>query len=112
MTRIAVTGIGVIAPGAIGIAPFRALLAGGKTAIEAVERFDTAGLSAHKAALVRGFTPRDFIAPMKLRRMNALSRLAMSAARLAIDDIGGSVADLGETGVALGTAFGPVQTSV
>lgn len=112
MTRIAVTGIGVIAPGAIGIEAFRALLAGGETAIGEVDRFDTAGLSAHKAALVRGFTPKDFIAPMKLRRMNALSRLAMAAAHLAIDDIGGSVTELGETGLALGTAFGPVQTSV
>lgn len=112
MTRIAVTGIGVIAPGAIGIDAFRALLAGGHTAIGEVDRFDTSGLSAHTAALVRGFTPKEFIPPMKLRRMNALSRLAVSAARLAIDDIGGSVAHLGETGVALGTAFGPVQTSV
>jgi 3-oxoacyl-[acyl-carrier-protein] synthase II len=44
--------------------------------------------------------------------MNALSRLGVAAARLAIDDLGIPVAELGETGLALGTAFGPVQTSV
>ncbi len=112
MARIVVSGIGVIAPGATGIEAFRAMLAGGHTAIGEVDRFDTTGLTAHKAALVRGFNARDYIAPMKMRRMNALSRLGVAAARLAIDDLGIPVAELGETGLALGTAFGPVQTSV
>ncbi len=112
MTRIGITGIGVVAPGAIGIEAFRSMLAGGHTAIAEADRFDTTGLKAHKAALVRGFTPRDFIAPLKLRRMNGLSRYAMSAARLAFDDCGTLPADPGATGVAIGTAFGPVQTSV
>lgn len=110
MTRIPVTGIGIIAPGAIGIGAFRELLASGRTAIDTIERFDTAGLSAHKAALVRDFKPRDFIAPMKMRRMNVLSRLGVAAAKLAIDDCGGVLDP--NTGVAIGTAFGPVQTSV
>lgn len=112
MTRIAITGIGVVAPGAIGIDAFRAMLAGGHSAVGEIDRFDTTGLSAHRAALVRDFKPRDFIAPMKLRRMNALSRYAMAAARLALDDRREPVAEPAATGVALGTAFGPVQTSV
>ncbi len=112
MARIVVSGIGVIAPGATGIEAFRAMLAGGQTAIGEIDRFDTAGLTAHKAALVRGFNARDYIPPMKMRRMNALSRFGVAAARLAIDDLGIPVAELGQTGLALGTAFGPVQTSV
>jgi 3-oxoacyl-[acyl-carrier-protein] synthase II len=110
VTRIPITGIGVIAPGAIGVDAFRAQLAAGTSAIIDVDRFDTAGLSAHKAALVTDFKPKEFIAPMKMRRMNALSRLGVAAARLAIDDCGGGLEH--ETGVAIGTAFGPVQTSV
>lgn len=109
-SRIPVTGIGVIAPGAIGVEAFRALLAGGQTAVTDVDRFDTGGLGTHKAALVRDFKPKDFIAPMKMRRMNALSRLGVAAAKLAIDDCGATPAE--NTGVAIGTAFGPVQTSV
>jgi len=108
--RVPITGIGVIAPGAIGIAAFRELLASGATAIDTIDRFDTSGLSAKKAALVRDFRPKEFIAPMKMRRMNALSRLGVAAAKLAIEDCGATLAS--ETGVALGTAFGPVQTSV
>ena len=94
MNRVAINGIGVVAPGAIAD----------------VDRFDTGGLSAHKAALVRDFNPRQYIAPLKMRRMNALSRFAVSAAKMAIDDYGRELPR--ETGVAIGTAFGPVQTSV
>lgn len=110
MSRVPITGIGVIAPDAIGVEAFRVLLASGKTAIRDIDRFDTNGLSAHKAALVREFKARDFIAPMKLRRMNGLSRLGVAAAKLAIEDSGGALPE--QTGVAVGTAFGPVQTSV
>ena len=110
MTRVHITGIGIIAPGAMGIAAFRALLASGGTAIAEIDRFDTSGLNAHKAALVRDFKAKDFIAPMKMRRMNGLSRLGVASAKLALEDCGGSLPQ--ETGVAMGTAFGPVQTSV
>ena len=109
-SRIPITGVGVIAPGAIGVDAFRALLASGGTAVLDVDRFDTTGLTAHRAALVRDFKPRDFIPPMKMRRMNALSRLGVAAAKLAIDDCGGPIG--ANAGVAMGTAFGPVQTSV
>jgi 3-oxoacyl-[acyl-carrier-protein] synthase II len=108
--RIPITGIGVIAPGAIGIDAFRRLLASGESAVAEIDRFDTRGLSAHRAALVCDFKPKDFIPVMKMRRMNALSRLGVAAAKLAIEDCGGTPP--AETGVAIGTAFGPVQTSV
>jgi 3-oxoacyl-[acyl-carrier-protein] synthase II len=109
-SRIPITGIGVIAPGAIGVEAFRALLASGSTAVAEVDRFDTTGLTAHRAALVLDFKAKDFIPAMKLRRMNTLSRLGVAAAKLAIDDCGGSIGP--DLGVAIGTAFGPVQTSV
>lgn len=110
MSRVAISGIGIVAPGAIGIESFRALLDAGTSAVAPVERFDTAGLSAHNAALVVDFKARDYIPAMKLRRMNTLSRYAVAATKLAIDDAGVSLPN--GAGVALGTAFGPVQTSV
>lgn len=110
-SRIPISGIGIVAPGAIGVDAFRALLRSGQTAIQPVDRFDTNGLNAHEAGLVRDFSPKEFIAPMKMRRMNMLSRLALSAAKLALRDAGIDALDPA-TGVALGTAFGPVQTSV
>jgi 3-oxoacyl-[acyl-carrier-protein] synthase II len=110
MTRVPITGIGVIAPGATGVAAFRALLESGRSASAEVERFDTAGLAAHRAALVLDFKPRDFIPLMKMRRMNGLSRLGVAAAKLAVEDCGATLEP--SCGVAIGTAFGPVQTSV
>jgi 3-oxoacyl-(acyl-carrier-protein) synthase len=110
-TRIPVSGLGIVAPGAIGVERFRALLASGVTAIRPVDRFDTAGLRANSAGLVRDFSPKEFIPPMKLRRMNTLSRLGLSAAKLALRDAGIEALD-SATGVAMGTSFGPVQTSV
>jgi 3-oxoacyl-[acyl-carrier-protein] synthase II len=110
MNRVAITGIGIVAPGAIGLESFRALLDSGTSVIAPVKRFDTEGLSAHNAALVADFKARDYIPAMKLRRMNTLSRYAVSAARLAIDDAAATLPN--DAGVALGTAFGPVQTSV
>jgi 3-oxoacyl-[acyl-carrier-protein] synthase II len=110
MNRVAITGVGIVAPGAIGIDSFRALLDAGTTAIAPIERFDTDGLGAHNAALVIDFKARDYIPAMKLRRMNTLSRYAVSAARLALDDAGAALP--ADAGVAIGTAFGPVQTSV
>src|SRR5882724_4964692 len=110
MNRVAITGIGIVAPGAVGVESFRAMLDAGTTAVTPIDRFDTEGLSAHTAALVRDFKARDYISPMKLRRMNTLSRYALAAARLAVDDAGVELSH--ESGVAVGTAFGPVQTSV
>jgi len=110
MNRVAITGIGIVAPGAVGIESFRAMLDAATTAVGPIDRFDTEGLSAHTAALVGDFKARDYIPAMKMRRMNTLSRYAVSAARLAIDDAGKQPSS--ESGVALGTAFGPVQTSV
>src|SRR5260221_486311 len=110
MTRVPITGMGIVAPGAIGVEALRELLAAGRGAVEPVDRFDTSGLSAHAAALVLDLNAKQFIAPMKLRRMNMPSRFALSAARMALDDCGALPPE--NTGVALGTAFGPVQTSV
>jgi 3-oxoacyl-[acyl-carrier-protein] synthase II len=110
-SRIPISGIGIVAPGAIGVEAFRALLQSGRSAVLPVDRFDTQGMAAKNAGLVRDFSPKEFIAPMKMRRMNMLSRLALSAAKLALRDAGVDALDPA-TGVALGTAFGPVQTSV
>jgi 3-oxoacyl-(acyl-carrier-protein) synthase len=107
---IGVSGIGIVAPGAIGVESFATRLWESRSAIAPVERFDVSELRSKQAALVDGFKPREFIAPMKMRRMNTLSRLGMSAMRLALTDaeresprVTGSAA-----GVAIGTTFGPV----
>lgn len=111
----AITGLGVIAPrGAIGIDSFRRIFTDEATCCAPVDRFDTAPYRAKNAALVVDFKPREFIAMAKMRRMNALSRFAVAAAKLALDDAEWSQRSYAraDVGVAIGTAFGPVQTSL
>ena len=112
--NLGVRAIGIVAPGAIGIEAFAERVRDGLTAIAPVERFDVADLRSKKAALVTGFNPREFIAPMKMRRMNTLSRLGVSAMRLALEDTESKALRTSgsSVGVAIGTTFGPVQTSV
>jgi len=111
---VAVTGIGVIAPGAIGVAELETFLREGRSGVVPLDRFDTSSMKAGSAALVRDFNPKSYIAPMKMRRMNGLSRFAVAAAKLALTDAkfeDGAV-ERTRAGVALGSAFGPVQTSI
>lgn len=115
MTRgVAITGLGVLAPGATGHAEFSEVLRAGNSTVAEVTRFDTSACRSHRAAMVTEFKPRDFIAMAKMRRMNTLSRFAMAAAKMVVDDTELAAADYGraEVGVAIGTVFGPVQTSV
>lgn len=115
MTRgVAITGLGVVAPGAIGNDAFEQRLRSGESAIAPISRFDTSLYRAHSGALVTDFKAKDFIAPAKMRRMNTLSRYAVSAARILLDDRALQATDYarGEVGVAIGTVFGPVQTSL
>jgi 3-oxoacyl-[acyl-carrier-protein] synthase II len=113
-SSVAVSGIGVIAPGAIGVEEFERFLREGRVGIAPVDRFDTASQSAKQAALVRDFKPKDFIPVMKMRRMNNLSRLGVAAAKLAIADarFEPGLTEPSLRGIAMATAFGPVQTSV
>ncbi|MEO8217859.1 MAG: beta-ketoacyl synthase N-terminal-like domain-containing protein [Acidobacteriota bacterium] len=112
--RVAVVGIGVVGPEAIGVERFREKLRSGSTAIEEVTRFDTSLLNAHRGAFVKDFSPRDYIPASKIRRMNNLSRMAVAAMRLCLDDAGLDEPLPGsrQCGVSMGTTFGPVQTSV
>ena len=112
--RIAVTGVGVVGPGATGIDSFRERLREGKSMLHPIERFDTSEFRSHAACLVEDFQPKDFIPASKMRRMNQLSRFAVASTRLALDDAGleGEIPNRERGGVALGTMFGPVETSV
>jgi len=113
-SRIPVTGLGVIAPGATGVGPFLDQLRTGRSGISPVKKFEVMPERATTAGLLNGFNAREFIPVLKMRRMNTLSRLGVSAMKLALADAGLEAfdSDRGDTGVALGTTFGPVQTSV
>ena len=103
--RVVITGISCISPFGIGPSRLYDALAAGQCGVAPIATFDTTDCRSHAAAAVTGFDPVTFIPPMKLRRMDAVSRLALSCAKLLAEDgvtaMDGDGADA--TGVALGT---------
>ena len=106
--RVAVTGIGIVAPGGIGVQAFWDLLAAGRTATRAITFFDPSGLRSRIAAecdfdpAAHGLDARD------VERCDRYIQFAMVAGDEAVRDAGLDLAaeDPWRVGVSLGTAVG------
>ncbi|WP_128379334.1 beta-ketoacyl-[acyl-carrier-protein] synthase family protein [Streptomyces cavernae] len=106
--RVAVTGIGVVAPGGIGVPAFWDLLAQGRTATRGITLFDPAGLRSRIAAEC-DFDPAEHgLDPELTERTDRYIQFAMVAAREAVGDAGLDLAHENpwRVGVCLGSAVG------
>lgn len=112
--RVVITGAGVVSCLGVGIRPFMDRLVAGDSGVAEITGFDTSGLPSHRGALLTDFNPKDIINPRNIRKMDDLSRTAVSATRLAADDaalvIDGNNRD--RIGIVLGTAFGATDISI
>ena len=104
---VAITGIGVRAPGGIGANAFWELLTSGRTATRAISFFDPSPFRSRVAAecdfdaRAEGFTPKE------LRRMDRAAQLGVAAAREALADSGlGGGLDPADVSVTVGSAVG------
>ena len=102
---IAITGFGVVSPFGDSPGRFRDALLDGATAIAADPRFVSFGCRSTLAARVSGFDPAEWIAPMKLRRMDTTGPYALVAMRQAMEDANYPVTTEGDAraGIVLGT---------
>jgi 3-oxoacyl-[acyl-carrier-protein] synthase II len=113
MEAVVVTGLGTIGCFGTGREGLRAALAGSSPPLTEVDR--SAGLhsegGSRLAALARGSDLSPWVRPAAARRMSGPSKLAVAAARMAVDDGGLDQAAPGwdETGVVISTAFGPTD---
>ncbi len=105
--RVAITGIGVVAPGATGTKEFWSLITEGRTATRTISLFDATPFRSRIAAecdfdpLAHGFTPAQ------ARRLDRAVQFALVGADEAVRDSGlGPEAEPARTGVALGSAVG------
>jgi 3-oxoacyl-[acyl-carrier-protein] synthase II len=111
--RVVITGIGSISCFGVGPEAFYDGVRSGRTGIAPIEAFDTTGCHAHAAAMIRGFDPAAFIAPIKLRRFDRAGRLATACTRLTFEDAAYSTATAGDdTGIALGTVTAGLDSVV
>lgn len=106
--RVAITGVGVIAPGGVGVESFWRLLTEGRTATRAITFFDASPFRSRIAAEV-DFAPLETgISPQEWRRSDRAAQFAVVTAREAVSDSGIDLGKLGphRLGVTVGTAVG------
>jgi minimal PKS ketosynthase (KS/KS alpha) len=104
----AITGIGVVAPGGLGVPAFWDLLASGRTATRTVSLFDATGFRSRVAAEC-DFDPASAgLSPADARALDRVSQFAVVAAAQALADSGLELATLPpeRTGTVLGSAVG------
>lgn len=108
MDEIVVTGIGIISACGVGRESFWKSCLSGKTGIAPIQSFDTSAYSSHLGAEIRDFNPKDFMPPLKYRRMSRVSRLAVAASIEALKDAAFSISSQAASsmGVVIGTGYG------
>ncbi|WP_431780719.1 beta-ketoacyl-[acyl-carrier-protein] synthase family protein [Streptomyces chumphonensis] len=105
--RVAITGIGVVAPGGVGTKEFWSLLTAGRTATRGISLFD-AGAFRSRIAAEADFDPLDHgFTAEEARRLDRAAQFAVVSSREALADSGlGDAADPVRLGVTLGSAVG------
>jgi len=84
--RVAITGLGVVAPNGIGKDVFWETLTAGKSAIGPISHFDASSFPCKVAAEIRNFRAEAFMLPARARHRGRFSQLAVAAAKLALKD--------------------------
>ncbi|PKV93958.1 act minimal PKS ketosynthase (KS/KS alpha) [Amycolatopsis echigonensis] len=108
MTAVAITGMGVVAPGGIGAKQFWDLIASGRTATRAISLFDASGFRSRVAAEC-DFDPQFHgLGAQEVRRMDRAAQFAVVCAREAMADSGLEFDRVAPAriGVSLGSAVG------
>ncbi|MFI7118836.1 beta-ketoacyl-[acyl-carrier-protein] synthase family protein [Amycolatopsis sp. NPDC049868] len=106
--RVVVTGIGVVAPGGLGVKNFWNLLTDGRTATRPITQFDASKFRSRVGAEVDFDPELAGLSPQEVRRMDRAAQFAVVGAREAIADSGLEFASLPpeRTGVTIGSAVG------
>ncbi|MFG2376873.1 beta-ketoacyl-[acyl-carrier-protein] synthase family protein [Streptomyces sp. NPDC048504] len=106
--RVVITGVGVTAPGGIGVKDFWQLLADGRTATRRISFFDPSAFRSQVAAEADFDAELYGLRPQEIRRMDRAAQFAVVTAREAIADSGleFDALDPYRIGVTIGSAVG------
>jgi 3-oxoacyl-[acyl-carrier-protein] synthase II len=109
--RVAVTGVGLVSPLAIGNAENWDALLAGKSGVGPITRFDASRLACRIAGEVKGFDPSLYIEKKEIKKMDTFIHYAMGAAHFAMEDSGLPVTDANRERVAvvIGSGIGGLR---
>lgn len=108
MDKIAITGIGVVAPSGIGKRQFWANIKAGRSFIKEITRFDASKYPSHIAGQIDELEKYSHIPERLLKKIDAFSHMALIASELALQDAGIEIRneDPNLIGIFLGNALG------
>jgi 3-oxoacyl-[acyl-carrier-protein] synthase II len=84
--RVAVTGLGLVSPLAIGNSENWSALLAGKSGVGPITRFDPSRFGTRIAGEVKGFDPSRYIEKKEIKKMDTFIHYAMAAAQFAMED--------------------------
>jgi 3-oxoacyl-[acyl-carrier-protein] synthase II len=113
MTRVAITGVGVVTATGVGCDAMWESLSNGVSGISTIEHFDASEYSTRFAGYVKDFDPSAIIDRKEARRMSRFQQFAMVAAEEAMLDAG--LTDMDEAtklraGCIIGSGIGGLGT--
>jgi len=110
--RVVITGVGVVAPGGIGVKDFWSLLSEGRTATRTISFFDPSPFRSTVAAEVDFDTEALGLRARQVRRMDRAAQLAVVATREAVADSGIELSEMDPSriGVTVGSAVGATMS--
>jgi 3-oxoacyl-[acyl-carrier-protein] synthase II len=114
MRRVAVTGLGVVAPNGVGRPEFWAACVNGRSAVRPIRSFDASAHPVRVAAEVPNFDVEPYLAPEQRKSMKIMGRAArfgVGAAVMAVQDSGLNLKaeNLERVGVVMGTGLIPMD---
>lgn len=106
--KIAVTGIGVVAPSGIGKRQFWANIKSGRSFVKKITRFDSSGYPSHIAGQIDDLEKYSHVSERLLKKIDAFSHMALVASELALQDSGIDIKQENPNlvGIFLGNAIG------
>ncbi len=112
MTRVVVTGMGLVTSVGHDVATTWEALCQGKSGVAEIEGYDISRHRVHFAAQVKNFDPSPYMDRKDVRRNDPYEQIAIAATKQALDQAGLKITDenADDIGVYIGSGIGGLQT--
>lgn len=111
MTRVVITGLGVISSIGIGKDAFWSGISTGQSGIGKITTFDASAFNSQIAGQINNFDPSEFLDKKEARRLERFIQFAIAASQLALKDAALTISpdNAEEIGVIIGSGIGGLR---